>query len=68
MAARPAKPTEPERAPAPLKAGEEVEGVAEAVPEGETPEGETLLPEGAWGTPPLPPLPALEVAEGVTVE
>jgi hypothetical protein len=51
-----------------LKAGEEVEGVAEAVPEGETPEGETLLLEGAWGTPPLPPLPALEVAEGVTVE
>jgi hypothetical protein len=48
-----------------LKAGEEVEGVAEAVPEGETPEGETLLLEGAWGTPPLP---ALEVAEGVTVE
>jgi hypothetical protein len=68
MAAKPAKPTEPERAPAPLKAGEEAAGVAEAVPEGETPEG-PLLPEG-WGTPPpLPPLPAPgAVAEGVTVE
>lgn len=66
-AATPAKPTEPLRAPAPLKAGEEVAGETAAVPEA-TP----LLLEGTWGTPPVGPwgtlLPAGVLAVTGTVE